>query len=116
MQGDLSADFVPRPEEYRPLKAAVLTQVPNRTVALTTALLGAGGYGKTTLANALCCDDDVRFEFSDGILRAEIGKERNDVTGLVTSSTRTANAPDLPTSSPPPSTWANSSASPASCW
>jgi TIR domain len=37
MQGDLSADFVPRPEEYRPLKAAVLVQAPNRTVALTTA-------------------------------------------------------------------------------
>ena len=83
MQGDLSADFVPRPEEYGPLKAAVLAEAPNRTVALTTALLGAGGYGKTTLANALCRDDDVRFEFSDGILRVEIGKERNDVTGLV---------------------------------
>ena len=83
MQGDLSDDFVPRPEEYRPLKAAVLAEAPNRTVALTTALLGAGGYGKTTLANALCRDDDVRFEFSDGILRVEIGKERNDVTGLV---------------------------------
>ncbi len=83
MQGDLSTDFVPRPEEYRPLKAAVLAETPNRTVALTTALLGAGGYGKTTLANALCRDDDVRFEFSDGILRVEIGKERNDVTSLV---------------------------------
>ena len=65
------------------MKAAVLAEAPNRTVALTTALLGAGGYGKTTLANALCRDDDVRFEFSDGILRVEIGKERNDVTGLV---------------------------------
>ena len=52
-------------------------------MALTTALLGAGGYGKTTLANALCRDDDVRFEFSDGMLRVEIGKERNDVAGLV---------------------------------
>ena len=83
MQGDLSTDFVPRPEEYQPLKVAVLAETPNRTVALTTALLGAGGYGKTTLANALCRDDDIRFEFSDGILRVEIGKERNDVTGLV---------------------------------
>ena len=65
------------------MKAAVLAETPNQTVALTTALLGAGGYGKTTLANALCRDDDVRFEFSDGILRVEIGKERNDVTSLV---------------------------------
>ncbi len=53
-------------------------------MALTTALIGAGGYGKTTLANAICRDDDVRFEFSDGILRVEIGQERNDVIALVT--------------------------------
>jgi len=52
-------------------------------VALTTALSGAGGYGKTMLANYLCRDDDVRFEFSDGIIRVEVGKERNDMTGLV---------------------------------
>src|SRR5207248_2929873 len=41
------------------------------------------GYGKTTLANYLCRDPDVRFEFTDGIVRIEIGKERDDVTGLV---------------------------------
>jgi hypothetical protein len=92
MQGDLSADFVPRPDEYQPLKAAVLAEAPNRTVALTTALLGAGGYGKTTLANALCRDDDVRFEFFDGILRARNGKERNDAIAGVSfaSQSRTA--------------------------
>jgi hypothetical protein len=83
MPGDLPADFVPRPAEYEALKAAVLAEAPERTVALTTALRGAGGYGKTTLANYLCRDPDVRFEFSDGILRAEIGKGRDDVTGLV---------------------------------
>ncbi len=83
MQGDLSADYVPRPAEIAALKAAVLAEAPDRTVALTTALRGAGGYGKTTLANALCRDPDVRFAFSDGILRVEIGKERIDVTGLV---------------------------------
>jgi WD40 repeat protein len=83
MPGDLASNFVPRPEEYRPLKQAVLAEAPNRTVALTTALLGAGGYGKTTLANAICHDDDVRFEFSDGILRVEIGQGRNDVIALV---------------------------------
>ena len=84
MPGDISANFEPRPAEYQGLKNAVLAEVPKRTVGLTTALRGAGGYGKTTLANALCRDDDVRFEFSDGILRVEIGKDRADVTGLVT--------------------------------
>jgi hypothetical protein len=83
MPGDLPADFVPRQAEYATLKAAVLAEAPEKTVALTTALRGAGGYGKTTLANCLSRDPDVRFEFSDGIVRVEIGKERSDVTGLV---------------------------------
>jgi hypothetical protein len=83
MPGDLPADFVPRSVEYAALKAAVLAEAPEKTVALTTALRGAGGYGKTTLASCLCCDPDVRFEFSDGIVRVEVGKERDDVTGLI---------------------------------
>ena len=83
MPGDLPADFVPRPAEYAALKAAVLEEAPEKTVALTTALRGAGGYGKTMLANYFCRDPEVRFEFSDGIVRVEIGKERGDVTGLI---------------------------------
>jgi hypothetical protein len=79
MPGDLSADFVPRPVEYAALMTAVLSDAPNRAVAV----IGAGGYGKTLLVNALCRDPDVRFEFSDGIVRVEIGKERADVTELI---------------------------------
>ncbi len=75
--------FVPRPAEYDALKRAILATDGSGTVALTTALRGAGGYGKTTLANALCRDEEVRFAFADGILRVEIGHERDDVTGLV---------------------------------
>jgi WD40 repeat protein len=81
--GNLPDDFVPRPEEYARLREAVLSERTDKTVALTTALSGAGGYGKTTLANYLCLDRDVRDEFTDGILRVDIGKERNDVIGLV---------------------------------
>jgi WD40 repeat protein len=83
MSGDLTEGFVPRPAEYHKLKEAVLSAGSGVAVALRTALLGAGGYGKTTLANKLCRDPDVRFEFTGGILRVEIGKERDDVTGLV---------------------------------
>jgi hypothetical protein len=83
MSGDLAEDFVPRPTEYAQLKQAVLAAGNDKAVAVTTALRGAGGYGKTTLANYLCRDPDVRFEFTDGILRVEIGKERDDVTGLI---------------------------------
>ncbi len=83
MAGDLAEDFVARPAEYARLKDAVLSAGSETAVALTTALRGAGGYGKTTLANHLCRDPDIRFEFTDGILRVEIGKERDDVTGLI---------------------------------
>jgi len=83
MPGALPNGFVPRPVEYEEIKRAVLADSQSNTVALTTALRGAGGYGKTALANALCRDPDIRFEFTDGILRVEIGKERDDVTALV---------------------------------
>ena len=83
MSGDLPDDFVPRLTEYAALKDAVLSAPSGGPVGVTTALRGAGGYGKTTLANALCRDPEVRFEFTDGILRVEIGKERGDVTGLI---------------------------------
>jgi hypothetical protein len=83
MSGDLPDDFVPRPEEYRRLKETVLSAGSDSTVGITTALQGADGYGKTTLANALCRDPDIRFEFSDGILRVEIGKVRSGVTRLI---------------------------------
>ena len=47
-------------------------------------MVGAGGYGKTTLADFLCRDEDIRFEFSEWwIVRVEIGKERASVLGLV---------------------------------
>ena len=107
MSGDLTDDFVPRPAEYGKLKEAVLSAGSGAAVAVTTALLGAGGYGKTTLANQLCRDPDVRFEFTDGILRAEIGKERDDVTGLVIdlieSSIPRQSGPASRISKPPPS-------------
>ena len=84
MHGDLPEGFVPREIEYNALKNAVLAQrADNTPVGLTTALRGAGGYGKTTIANYLCRDTDVRFEFTDGIVRVEIGRERTDVTDLV---------------------------------
>ncbi len=50
MAGDLAEDVVLRPAEYARLKEAVLAAGSDKAVALTTALRGAGGYGKTTLA------------------------------------------------------------------
>jgi WD40 repeat protein len=83
MPGDLPDTYVPRPTEYAALKEAILSAQGGSIVGITTALVGAGGYGKTTLANALCRDPEVRFEFADGILRVAVGRERDDVIGLV---------------------------------
>ncbi len=81
MSGALPSSSVQRMTTFKQLKDLVLSP-PAGPVGLITALRGAGGYGKTTLANALCHDEDVRFEFSDGIIRIEIGKERPSVLGL----------------------------------
>jgi WD40 repeat protein len=43
------------------------------SVGITTALRGAGGFGKTTLARALCFDARVRAAFPDGILWVTLG-------------------------------------------
>ena len=79
MEGDLTKDFVRRSAEYTRLREAVLSASADKPVVLR----GAGGYGKTMLANYLCRDPDIRFEFTDGILRVELGKERYDMTSLV---------------------------------
>ena len=53
MAPDLPAHFVQRPSEFGALKNLLLTAYPSQRVAITTALTGAGGFGKTTLAAAL---------------------------------------------------------------
>jgi hypothetical protein len=44
---------------------------------LTTALHGAGGFGKTTIAAALCHDEHVITAFFDGILWVTLGRNPN---------------------------------------
>jgi len=50
------------------LTAGRLNQQGSQTTAIATALRGAGGFGKTTLALALCHDTEIQVAFSDGIL------------------------------------------------
>lgn len=69
------ADFVPRPTEFEALKTQLLDPNTRDSVAITAALPGAGGYGKTTLARALAHDEDIQDAYFDGILWAELGEQ-----------------------------------------
>ena len=57
---------------------AALTAPGSEPVALTTGLVGAGGFGKTTLAAKACGNRHVRQSFRDGIEWVTVGR---DTTG-----------------------------------
>jgi WD40 repeat protein len=67
-------DFVQRPREFQALKQRLLDAKGDAVAAITAALRGAGGYGKTTLAKALAHDPDIQDAYFDGILWAELGE------------------------------------------
>ena len=73
------------PDEFGRLKNLLLSPDRRETVAITTALSGAGGFGKTTLAAALCHDEDIIQNFDDGILWVTLGQNPNVMGGLVTA-------------------------------
>lgn len=83
MVEDLPADFVPRPAEFDQLLSLLLDRQRGEPVAITAALRGAGGYGKTTLARALCHDERVQEAFNDGILWVTLGENPGNLTGRV---------------------------------
>ena len=72
---DLPKGYVPRPKAFDEIKHLLLNHQGNRTTAITTALRGAGGFGKTTLALALCHDPEIQATFPDGILWVELGEQ-----------------------------------------
>jgi len=83
MPPPLPEHFVERPGEFNALRDLLLDADRQNPLAITTALKGAGGFGKTTLAAALCHDEDVQTAFDDGILWATLG-EQPDVLGALT--------------------------------
>ena len=77
MAPPLPIDFINRPQELGALKGLLLTPGKGDAIAVTAALTGAGGFGKTTLAAAMAHDDDVATAFDDGILWATLGQSPN---------------------------------------
>jgi WD40 repeat protein len=83
MVEDLPEGFVPRPGEFDQLLKLLIDERREEPVAITAALRGAGGYGKTTLAKALCHDERIQEAFDDGILWVTLGEKPGDLTGRV---------------------------------
>lgn len=63
MAPNLETSFIPRTLEYEQLIQGLLNNQSDAAVAITTALRGAGGYGKTTLAKAICYDPRIQKNF-----------------------------------------------------
>ena len=85
---DLPKHFVPRPEVFEALKAQLLDAERDNPVAITTSLIGAGGFGKTTLAAALCHDEAVQTAFDEGVLWVTLG-ENPDLLAILNGLYRT---------------------------
>ncbi len=83
MVEDLPADYVPRPLEFKALIEKMLDQRREEPIAITAALRGAGGYGKTTIAKALCHDEHIQQAFDDGILWVTLGENPGNLVGKV---------------------------------
>src|SRR3989440_2453027 len=83
MVEDLPLDHVPRPKEFDALIDTLLDQRREEPVAITAALRGAGGYGKTTMAKAICHDERMQQAFDDGILWVTLGENPGNLVGKV---------------------------------
>jgi hypothetical protein len=76
------ADFVRRPTEFDALKKKLL-DAKGDAVAISAALKGAGGCGKTTLARGLAHDPDVQDAYFDGVLWVELGERPENLLGMI---------------------------------
>jgi Clp protease/NB-ARC domain len=95
----LPKGYVPRPKAFDEIKRLLLNYQNNQTTAITTALRGAGGFGKTTLALALCHDSEIQAAFPDGILWVELGEhppEPLDLLIRILASLEPSLKPSLP--------------------
>jgi len=71
--------FVQRSEYAKVREALVATETERgTTVGITTAIHGAGGFGKTALAVELCYDPVVRARYPDGVLWVQMRDNLND--------------------------------------
>ncbi len=74
-------DLVQRPREFNELKAKLL-DAKGDAVAVTAALRGAGGYGKTALAAALAHTPDINRYF-DSVLWVQLSEKPQNLVSII---------------------------------
>lgn len=83
MVEDLPESFVPRPGEIQEIVDLLRDSRSEEPIAATVVLSGAGGFGKTTLARAVCHRQEIQDAFDDGILWVTLGEDPKNLVGLV---------------------------------
>ena len=79
----LPVNLVKRTRLYDELIANLVEDEKSRPTAITAALRGAGGFGKTTMAQLLCHDPRIKNTFFDGILWVTLGENPDNLTSEV---------------------------------
>ncbi|MFC4055569.1 NB-ARC domain-containing protein [Actinomadura syzygii] len=95
------AGWVPR-RELSSAVSELLRGRRGRTVAFTTALHGAGGFGKTMLAREVARHPDVRRRYRGGVVWTTVGRDRRgaDLAELIGTLTARLGGTPAPTSDP----------------
>jgi WD40 repeat protein len=83
MAEDLPESFVPRPGELQKIIDLLRDPQGEEPIAGAVVLLGAGGFGKTTLARAVCHREEVQDAFDEGVLWVTLGQAPKNLVGLV---------------------------------
>lgn len=74
---DLKESYQAHRPEFEAAKALLL-EGGGQSVSLSAAVYGAGGYGKSSLAQEICSDKDIRKAFPGGVYWLQFGMEVSD--------------------------------------
>ena len=89
-------------------------------VGVTTGLVGAGGFGKTTLARMVAHDPRVRAEFSGGVVWVTVGEDASglDLAAKLVSAARLFDPAAAEVTQPltPGRCWSGRSTAVGCCW
>ena len=75
--------FIPRPAELQQVLGYLYNAERDEAVTGVVVLAGAGGYGKSTLALAICHNEYIRQVFDNGILWVTLGENPGDLSRYI---------------------------------